>query len=123
MSGVQRLFAGVPERRVADVVNQGEGLHQVHVKAKLAGNGAGNLRHFQRMGQPVAKMIGETAGKNLGLGFQPAESARVDDAVAVPLEIIAIGVLGLGNAASAGLLHPHGVVGQHGESLALGETV
>ena len=65
-------------------------------------------------------MIGEAAGKDLGLGLQPAESAGVNDAVAVALEIVAIGMLGLGNAASAGLLHPHGVVGQHRESLALG---
>jgi hypothetical protein len=70
------------------------------------------------VGQAIAEMIGKTPGENLGLGFQPAESARMDDAVAVPLEIIARGVLGLRNAASAGLLDPHGVVGQHGASLA-----
>ena len=122
MSSVQRFFAGVPERRVTDVVNQGQSLDQVHVKAELAGDGAGNLRHLQRVSQPVAKMIGETAGKNLGLGLQPAESAGMNDPVAVALEIVAIGVLGLGNAASAGLLHPHGVVGQHRESLALGSA-
>ena len=73
------------------------------------------------MGQAIAEVIGEAAGKNLGLGFQAAKSARMDDAVAVALKVVAIGMLGLRNAASAGLLHPHGVVGQHEESLALVE--
>src|SRR5439155_9641133 len=78
-----------------------------------------NLRHFDGMSEPVAEVIGEAAGKDLSLCLQAAKSARVDDAVAVPLEIIAIGMLGLGNTAAAGLLHPHGVIGQHGGSLAL----
>ena len=119
---VERLFAGVSKGRVADVVDQGQSLHQVHVQAELGRDGAGDLRHFEGVGQAVAKVIGEAAGKDLGLGFQPAKGAGVDDAVAVALKVVAIGMLGLGNAASAGLLHPHGVVGQHGESLALGST-
>ena len=74
------------------------------------------------MGKAVAEVIGEAAGEDLGLGFQTAKSTGVDDAVAVALEVVAIGMLGLGDAASAGLLHPHGVVGQHGGSLALGQS-
>ena len=117
--GVERLFAGVPEGRVADVVDQGQGFDQVDVQAELGCDGSGDLRHFDGVGQAVAKVVGKAPGKNLGLGLQTAKSPRVDDAVAVPLKIIAIGMLGLGKTASAGLLHPHGVVGQHGGSLAL----
>ncbi len=77
-------------------------------------DGTGDLGHFDGMGQAIAEVVREAAGEDLGLGFQAAKSAGVDDTVAVALEIVAIGMLGFRNAASAGLLHPHGVVGQHG---------
>src|ERR1700733_6690399 len=74
------------------------------------------------MGQTVAEVVGITAGKDLRLRLQAPEGAGMDDAVPVPLKIIAIGMLGLGKTTSARLLHPHGVVGQHRRSLALLET-
>ena len=100
-------------------MDQGQGFDQIHVQAELGCDGAGDLGDFEGMGKAIAEVIGKSAGEDLGLGFQAAKSPRMDDAVAVPLEIVAIGMLGLRNAASAGLLHPHGVVGQHGASLAL----
>jgi len=42
----------------------------------------------------------------------------MDDAVPVPLEGVTILVLRLREAAAARLFYPHGVVGQHEESLA-----
>ena len=117
--GVERLFSGVAEGRMSDVVHQGKSLHQIHVQAKLGCDGAGDLRYFDGMGQAIAEMVGETAGENLGLGLEPAKGAGVNDAVPVALEIVAIGVLGFRNSASAGLFDPHGVVGQHEGSLAL----
>ena len=111
--GVQCFFSGMAEGRMSDVVHQGKGLNQVHVQAQLRCNGAGNLRHFDGMGQAIAEVVGEAAGEDLGLGFEAAKSAGVNDAVAVALEIIAIGMLGFRNSASAGLFDPHGVVGQH----------
>ena len=116
---VEGLFAGVSKRRVADVVDQGQRFHQVDVETELGCDGASDLGDFEGMGQAVAEVIGVAAGEDLGLGFQTAKGAGVDDAVAVALEVVAIGMLGLGDAASAGLLHPHGVIGQHGRSLAL----
>ncbi len=85
----------------------------------MCGDGARDLRDFDGVGQPVAEMVGVAAGENLGLGFQPAKGARVDDAVAVALKIVAIGMLGLGIAPSAGLLHVNRVVGEHVASLTL----
>ena len=111
--GVQRFFSGVAKGRMPDVVHQGKGFHQIDVQSELGRDGAGNLRHFDGVGQAIAKVVGEAAGKNLGLGFEPAKGAGVNDAVPVALEIIAIGMLGLRNSASAGLFDPHGVVGQH----------
>ena len=69
------------------------------------------------MGQAVAEMVGVTAGENLCLGFQPAKRAGMNDAVAVTLEIVAVRMLGFREAAAARLFHPHGIIGQHGESL------
>jgi hypothetical protein len=65
------------------------------------------------MSQAIAEVVGEAAGKNLGFGFEPAKGAGMNDAVTVPLEIVAIGMLGFRNSASAGLFDPHSVVGQH----------
>jgi hypothetical protein len=41
----------------------------------------------------------------------------VNDAITITLKVIAVGMRRLGETASAGLLHPHGVVGEHTESL------
>jgi hypothetical protein len=37
-------------------------------------------------------MIGESLGKNLGLVFEPPEGTRVNDAIAIPLKIVAVAV-------------------------------
>jgi hypothetical protein len=39
----------------------------------------------------------------------------VNDAIAITLKIVAVRMRRLGETASAGLLHPHGVVGEHAE--------
>src|ERR1051326_784657 len=100
--GVECLFTGVTEGRMANIVRKGQGLDQIHVEIERTGDGAGNLRDFNGVGEPIAKMVGKAAGENLSLIFQAPEGARVDHAVAVALEIIAIGMRGLGMAASAG---------------------
>jgi hypothetical protein len=63
-------------------------------------------------------MIGITASEDLGLRLKPAKGSRVDDAITITLKFVAVGMPRLGMTASAGLFHPHGVVGEHGESLA-----
>ena len=57
------------------------------------GDGAGDLRDFDGMGEPVAEVIGVAAGEDLGLGFQAAKSAGMDHAVAVALKVVAVGML------------------------------
>ncbi len=47
---VERFFAGMAERRMADVVNQSEGFDQIDVQAELSGDGAGDLRDFNACG-------------------------------------------------------------------------
>jgi len=63
---------------------------------KLRGDGARDLRHFNRVRQPVAEVIGITAGEDLRLRFQPPKGAGVNDTVAVALKIVAVGVRRLG---------------------------
>ncbi len=116
--GVESFFSGMAEGRMADVVNQGERFGQVDVQAECCGDGAGDLRDFERVGQTVAEVVGVAAGEDLGFGFETAEGAGMDDAVAVALEVVAVGMLRLGETASAGVFDVHRVTRKHGERIA-----
>jgi hypothetical protein len=67
--------------------------------------------------QAIAEMIGVAAGEDLRLGLKPAEGAGVNHAIAVALEIVAVGMRRLSEAPSAGLGNLHRVSRQHAESL------
>jgi hypothetical protein len=67
--------------------------------------------------QTIAKVVGVAPGKDLGFSLKTAKRSGVNDAISVALKVVPVGMLRLGITASAGLLHPHGVVGEHGESL------
>src|SRR5208282_556778 len=116
--GVERFFSGMAEWGMAEIVDQGERLHQIGVQSKLCGDGARNLRDLDGMRQPVAEVVGVTAGENLRLRFQPAKGAGVDDTIAVALKVVAVGMRRLGMAASAGVFYAHRIVGEHKQSLA-----
>ncbi len=120
-SCVQSFFAGMAKGRMSNVVHQGQGLHQIHVQVELGRDSACDLRDFDGMSEAIAKVIGESARENLRLGLKPAKGAGMNNAVPVALEVIPIGMLGFRNSASAGLLDPHGVVGQHDGSLAFSQ--
>jgi len=45
---------GMAERRMAKVVGQRQRLRQILVEPQGAGDGAGDLRHLDRVGQPGA---------------------------------------------------------------------
>ena len=82
---VQRVLAGMAERRVAEVVGQREGLDQVFVQVERAGHRARDLRDLQAVRQPRAVMVALVVDEDLRLMDQPAERGRMDDAVAVAL--------------------------------------
>ena len=71
---------------MSDVVNQRQRLRQIFVQAKRCGDGAGNLRHLNRVGQAAAKMVGRAAGKYLRLARQTPKGASLHNSFAVPLE-------------------------------------
>ena len=52
---------------VAQVVAQGDGFGEVLVQTKRAGDGAGDLRDFERMGKPGAVVVPLGRKKDLGL--------------------------------------------------------
>ena len=71
------------------------------------------LGHFQRMREAIAKMIGMPKCEDLRFIFEAAESACMNDAVPVALEIIAVGMRRLGEAAPAGLFDAYREVSEH----------
>ena len=81
----QHRFALVAERRMAEVVRQRDGFGQVGVQPQRAGDVARDGGDFNRVRQPRAEMVAGAVEKNLRLVFEPAEGARMDDAVAVAL--------------------------------------
>ena len=83
---VERPLAGMAERGVAEVVGQRQRFRQVLVEAELPGQGTGDLRHFQRMGQPGAVMIALVEHENLGFVLETAKCGGMDHPVAIPAE-------------------------------------
>ena len=114
---VESFLPRVSKGRVADVMHQGEGFDQIDIQVKGGGYGAGNLGDLNRMRQPIAEVVGIAPGENLGLGLEAAERARVNDPVAIALEVVAVRMLRLGATAPAGVLHAHRIVSEHGKSL------
>ena len=100
---------GVAARRVPHVMHQRQRLHQVGVQTQRLRHGAADLRHFQRVRQAIAEVIGISPGENLGLVLQAAESAGVENAVAIAFVVVAVGVRRLRVAPALRLFHPHGV--------------
>ena len=90
---IELLFAGMAERRMADIVDQRQRFGEIGIQMQSAGNGACDLRDFEGVREAIAEMIGIARGEDLRFGFQAAESARMDDAVAVARVIVAIGML------------------------------
>ena len=83
---VKGLLTRVSERRVPEVVCQSDGMGQVLICADVLGNASGDLRGFERMGEPRPVVVPLVIGKYLGLVFEPAKRLGVYDPVAVPLE-------------------------------------
>jgi hypothetical protein len=100
-----------------DVVDQSQRLDQINVDVQSAGESARDLRNLQSVGQSVAEVVRVAAREDLGLGFEAPESARMDDPVTVALEVVAVGMLRLGAAATARLIYAHRVISEHERSL------
>ena len=100
---------------MADVVTQGQDFAQIVVQAESGGDGASDLADLQGVGQPVPEVIGIVGIEDLGLLVQTAKRLGVNDAVPVPLERVAIGVLRLRVAPPLAVFdfHREGCQGRH----------
>src|SRR5262249_61258179 len=103
-AAVERALAGVPERRMPEVVGERGGFRQVLVEAERARERAGDLRDLERMGEPGAVVVALVRNEHLGLVGEPAERGRMDDAVAVAAGIAARRARRLGVQAPAAAL-------------------
>ena len=110
---VQRLLAGMGERRMPDIVRQRQRLGQILVQLQDVGQRARDLRDFDGVGQAVAEMVGQPGREDLGLGLQPAEGTGMNHAVAVALESVAVRVLGFGISPPPASLHRKSQPRQH----------
>src|SRR5437899_8704208 len=104
---IELPLAGMAERRMANVVDQRERFGEIGIQAESRGHGASNLRDLQRVRQAVAEMVGIAGGKDLCLSFETAESAGMDDAVAVTRVGAAVGMRRLRITPATRLLRAH----------------
>ena len=85
--GIESLFAGVAKGGMTDVVGKGESLGEFWVQAQGGGERAGDLGHFEGMGEAAAEVvagqIAREAGEDLGFSGQTAKGAGVKNAGAV----------------------------------------
>ena len=88
-------LAGVPERRVAEVVREHDRLGEILVQAQRARDRARDLGALERVREAVPVVIALVVDEDLRLVLEAPERARVHDAVAVALEGGAVGMLGL----------------------------
>ena len=83
---VERLLAGVAERRVAGVVAEPDRLDEILVQPQRAGDDAGDPGRLERVGHARAVVVAGRVDEDLRLALQAPERLRVDDPVAVALE-------------------------------------
>ena len=84
---VQRILAGVAERRVAEVVRKADRFGQRFVELQRPRDGAGDLRDFDRVREPRAVQVAFVIDEHLRLVDQAPERGGMDDAIAVALDI------------------------------------
>ena len=63
------------EGRMTEVVGERQGLGEVFVELQRPRQGAGDLRHLERVGEPGAVVVALVVEEDLGLFLQPAEGA------------------------------------------------
>src|ERR1051325_6942795 len=78
---IQYTFAFMAERGMPKIMRQSNGFRQVFVQPQSARDVSRDTRNFDCVRQSGAQMIASAIQKNLGLIFQAAEGARVNDPV------------------------------------------
>src|SRR4051794_19647446 len=105
---VERLLAGVAERRGADIVANRDRLGQILVQAQRPRDAARDPGRLERVREPGAEVVALRVDEDLRLVAQPPERLRVDDPVAVALERSPQAAFVLRSLASSRLVRAHG---------------
>jgi len=87
---IQLVFTRMGKRRMADVVTKRKSFGELFIEIQRGGHGAGDLRDLDGVGEPVTKVIRDARRKHLRFILQAAERGRMDDAVAIALELAAV---------------------------------
>jgi hypothetical protein len=114
---VQFALARVTERRMPDVVHQCQRFHQLRIQPERRRHRSRNLRHLERVRQPVAKMIRKTHRENLRLRFEPTKRPRVHNAIAIPRIFASIFVGSFRKAPASRLIRVHGPRRESGKAI------
>jgi hypothetical protein len=89
---IQLLLTSMGEWRMTYVMDQRQRFGQILIQFQNRRDGTGNLRNFDGVSQAIPEMVRDTTGENLGFVLQTSEGSRVNDAVAIALELVSIGV-------------------------------
>jgi hypothetical protein len=71
---------------MAEIVAETDGLNEIFVKPQGPGNGAGDLGHLERVGEPDPVVVSLGGQKDLSLVGEPAERLGVNDAITIAPE-------------------------------------
>jgi len=85
----QCIFAGMAERRMAEIVRETERLGEILIEAERPGHSPPDLRDFEAVREPDAIMVAVGSDEHLCLVAETAEGDRMDQPVAVTLENVA----------------------------------
>ena len=95
-AAIEDVLADVPERRVAEVVPDPDGLDEILVEAQRARDRPRNAGDLERVRQARAEVIALGSDEDLRLVLQTPERLGVHDAVTVALERRAQPAIGFG---------------------------
>ena len=84
----QRVLARVAERRVPQVMAERDGLGKIIVEAERPRDGARYLRNLQSMRETRAEMVALRRKEDLRFMRKPPKRFRMEDLVAVALEVV-----------------------------------
>ena len=83
---VEGALAGVTERGMADVMDEGESFGQIFVEPQGSSGGAGDLGDLDGVGEAAAEVVGGAAGEDLGFACKTTEGACLHNAFSITLK-------------------------------------
>jgi hypothetical protein len=111
---IKLLFAHMTERRMTQIMCQGQSLGVLVVKRQSHGHGACHLRHFNGVSQAIAGMIVRADREDLSFALQTAECARMNNTISIALKIVAVWMGQLRKSAPTQTLSTKAQMAQHG---------